>query len=185
MQLEDHSIKQNIPKLAVDGSNWVIFRDRLLWVLDTNSLSEHLAHDTIPTSYTNAGPVGSLQPDERWRKEEGLVRQIIGATIPDTAFNRVKGCTNAKDTWTALKKIYEERTRSLMANMMRCLRNKRCGDSDNLRTHFEQLSDLHEQLAAMGKIIADNDYTDLLMSSLLLLGLSWPSAQLVRFASLF
>ena len=166
MQLEDHSIKQNIPKLAVDGSNWVIFRDRLLWVLDTNSLSEHLAHDTIPASYTNAGPVGSLQPDERWRKEEGLVRQIIGATIPDTAFNRVKGCTNAKDIWTALKKIYEERTCSLMANMMRRLRNKRCGDLDNLRTHFEQLSDLHEQLAAMGKIIADDDYTDLLMSSL-------------------
>ena len=53
-----------------------------------------------------------------------------------------------------------------MANMMRHLRNKHCGDSDNLHTHFEQLSDLREQLAAMGKIIADDDYTDLLMSSL-------------------
>ena len=94
------------------------------------------------------------------------MRQIISAMIPDTAFNHVKGCTNAKDTWTVLKKIYEERTCSLMADMMRCLRNKRCGDSDNLRTHFEQLSDLHEQLAAMGKIIADNNYTDLLMSLL-------------------
>ena len=77
MQLKDHSIKQNIPKLAVDGSNWVIFHDRLLWVLDMNSLSEHLVHNTIPASYTNAGPVGSLQPDKQWWKEEGLVRQII------------------------------------------------------------------------------------------------------------
>ena len=132
MQLEDHSIKQNIPKLAVDGSNWVIFRDCLLWVLDTNSLSDHLTHDTAPTSYTNAGTVGNLGPNERRRKEEGLVRQIIGAMIPDTTFNRIKGCTNTKDTWNALKRIYKERTRSLMADMMHQLRNKHCGDPENL-----------------------------------------------------
>ena len=77
MQLEDHSIKQNIPNLAVDGSNWVIFRGCLLWVLDTNLLSEHLIHDTIPASYTNASPVGSLQPDERWWKEEEIGRAHV------------------------------------------------------------------------------------------------------------
>jgi hypothetical protein len=117
MQAEDHSMKHSIPKLAADGSNWVIFRDRLLWVLDTNSLNDHLIHDATLTSYTNAGIVGNLGPDERWRKEEGMVRQIIGATIPDTAFNRIKGCTRAKDTWSGLKRWYEERTRSLMADI--------------------------------------------------------------------
>lgn len=56
--------------------------------------------------------------DERWRKEEGMVRQIIGATIPDTAFSQIKACTSAKDTWSTLKKMHKERTRSLMADMM-------------------------------------------------------------------
>ena len=129
MQVEDTTMKHSIPKLAADGSNWVIYRDRLLWVLDTNSLNDHLTHDSTLTSYASAGGLG---PDERWRKEEGMVRQIIGATIPDTAFNCVKTCTNAKATWDALKRIYEERTRSLMADMMRRLRNKRCSDTESL-----------------------------------------------------
>ena len=37
MQSKDSVIKHNIPKLAADGSNWVIYRDRLLWVLDTTA----------------------------------------------------------------------------------------------------------------------------------------------------
>ena len=62
-------MKHSIPKLAADGSNWVIYRDRLLWVLDTNSLNDHLTHDSTPMSYASAGGLG---PDERWRKEEGV-----------------------------------------------------------------------------------------------------------------
>ena len=95
-----------------------------------------------------------------------MVKQIIGTTIPDIAFNRIKGHSAVKDMWAALKKMYKDRTRILMANMMQCFRNKRCGDSENMRTHFEELSQLQEQLAAMGKEINNEDYTDVLMSSL-------------------
>ena len=71
-----------------------------------------------------------------------MVKQIIGATIPDIAFNRIKGHSAVKDVWAALKKMYKDRTRILMADMMWRFRNKRCGDSENVRTHFEELSQL-------------------------------------------
>jgi hypothetical protein len=84
MQLKDHSIKQNIPKLAVDGSNWVIFRDRLLWVLDTNSLSEHLAHDTIPASLLRLQGAVSLISVRVWFSGDlgnrGKVPQVLGTS---------------------------------------------------------------------------------------------------------
>ena len=96
-----------------------------------------------------------------------MVKQIIGTTIPDIAFNCIKGHSAVKDMWAVLKKMYEERTRILMADMMQYFRNKHCGDSENVRTCFEELSWLQDQLAAMGKDIDDEDYTDVLMSSLL------------------
>ncbi|KAH9990645.1 hypothetical protein BJV74DRAFT_885003 [Russula compacta] len=61
---EEQGMKHTVPKLAADGSNWVIYRDRMLWVLDTNSLKDHLQHDSMPTSYTTTSTIGSLTPEQ-------------------------------------------------------------------------------------------------------------------------
>ena len=135
-------MKHNIPKLAADGSNWVIYCDCLLWVLDTTAHTNHLVHSSTPTSYITAGDIGGLMPSQQWQKEEGMVKQIIGATIPDITFKHIKGHSAVKDMWAVLKKMYKDRTRILMANMLRHFRNKHCGDSENVRTHFEELSQL-------------------------------------------
>ena len=95
-----------------------------------------------------------------------MMKQIIGTTIPNIAFNHIKGHSAAKDVWAALKKMYKERTRILMADMMWHFHNKCCGDSENVCTYFKELSQLQEQLAAMGKDIDNEDYADVLMSSL-------------------
>ena len=71
-----------------------------------------------------------------------MVKQIIGTIIPDITFNCIKGHSAVKDMWAALKKMYEERTRIIMADMMWHFCNKHCGDSENVCTHFEELSQL-------------------------------------------
>jgi len=45
-------------------------------------------------------------------------------------------------------------------------RNKHCEEDESVRNHFKYLSDLREQLAAMGKAVTDKDYTDTLLASL-------------------
>jgi len=42
----------------------------------------------------------------------------------------------------------------------------RSGLEPSASTHFEELADMREQLAAMGKNIDDEDYTDVLLASL-------------------
>ena len=96
MQSEDSVMKHNIPKLAADGSNWVIYHC-LLWVLDITAHTNHLVHSSTPTSYITAGDIGGLSPSQWWKKEEGMVKQIIGATIPDITFNHIKGHSAVKD----------------------------------------------------------------------------------------
>ncbi len=46
------------------------------------------------------------------------------------------------------------------------LQNTRCGDDDDVRTHFVKLANFREQLAAMGQSIPDQQYADILITSL-------------------
>jgi hypothetical protein len=48
----------------------------------------------------------------------------------------------------------------------RWLQTTRCSEDESVREHFERLGDMHEQLAAMGKSIADEEYASILMGSL-------------------
>ena len=163
MHFED---KITIPKLSDDGSNWVDYCDRVLWLLESQTIDDHIDHDSLPTAYQNQGKVRGLEYANRWKKEETAIKQVISPSIPCTAFSRIKGQKNIKGVWDILKQIYEEKTRALGADLMRRFQNTRCGESDNVRTHLENLHNLREQLASMGKLISDEDYTDILFASL-------------------
>ena len=139
MHYED---KITIPKLSDDGSNWVNYRDWVLWLLDPQTIDDHIDHDSPPTAYQNQGKVGGLEYADRWKKEETTIKQVIGPSIPCAAFSCIKGQKHVKGVWAILKQIYEEKTGALAADLMRRFRNTRCGDNDNIRTHFENLRNL-------------------------------------------
>ncbi|KAH9986116.1 hypothetical protein BJV77DRAFT_1174160 [Russula vinacea] len=42
------------PKLAADGSNWGIYRARMVWRLRVRSLADHLTNAEVPESGTEA-----------------------------------------------------------------------------------------------------------------------------------
>ncbi len=46
------------------------------------------------------------------------------------------------------------------------LQTTRCSEDDNVREHFDKLANLREQLAAMGKSIADSEYASILLKPL-------------------
>jgi len=163
MHFED---KITIPKLSDDGSNWVDYRDCVLWLLESQTIDDHIDHDSPPTAYQNQGKVGRVEYTDHWKKEETAIKQVISPSIPHAAFSCIKGQKNVKGVWDILKQIYEEKTRVLAADLMRWFQNTRCSDNDNIRTHFENLCNLREQLASMGKLISDKDYTDILLASL-------------------
>jgi transposase InsO family protein len=157
---------KSIPKLNVDGSNWVIYRDHIMLALEMNGLDIHLTEPSAPKEYVNAGAIGGLEPPTRWKRGEATTKHLIASTIPDSVFNQIKGGTRTKEVWETLKRIYEERTRTTRVNLLKRFRNTQCGENVDVCTHFEELADMREQLAAMGKNIDDEDYTDVLLASL-------------------
>jgi gag-polypeptide of LTR copia-type len=71
-----------------------------------------------------------------------------------------------KKVWNTLKRVYEEHSKALIVDIMQHFHNKCCKKTESICTHFETLTDLQEQLAAMDKAIGDEDYTDTLLASL-------------------
>ena len=159
-------LRINVPKLQADGSNWVIYRDRMLWAMDSRTLSDHLTNVSMPAAYGSAGMVGGLSASVRWAHGEATVKQAIAASVPDSIFNRIKGSTRAKDVWDALKKLFEGRTQMIVVDLRRQIQSLKCGEDDNVRTHFDNIANLREQLAAMGKTIPDDEYASILLGSI-------------------
>ena len=164
--MEDEGQRLRLPKLARGGENWFTYKDRIVWALQGSTISEHLQQDTPSAEYTALGTQNNLTPPARWKKEEGDIMAVFAQTLPDAAFNKVKGSANIKATWDGLKKLYEDCSKALVADVIRQFRNKRCGEDESIRAHFESFADLREQLASMGKEVDDQDYADTLMTSL-------------------
>src|SRR5260370_14806557 len=158
--------KTNVERLVSDGSNWVTYRDRMIWSLRSRRLMEHLASSTVPAAYINAGDINPQTPQMRWESEEAINMQIIAVSIPNSVFTTVKTHTTAKDMWDALKALYEGQTTMILVKLSQQLQSTRCGDEENVREHFDKLANLREQLAAMGKSVPDSEYTSILMGLL-------------------
>src|SRR6266702_3442495 len=158
--------KITVTKLVADGSNLVMYCDRMLWAVDSRSLSIHLTSSTITQEYKDAGNVGIMTPKIRWRHDQAAVKQLIGLSVRDTVFNAIKTSNTAKDVWDQLKKLFEGCTTLILVDLGRRLQTTHCAEEDSIREHFERLTDLRQQLAAMGKTVPDSEYASILMGSL-------------------
>jgi hypothetical protein len=101
------------------------------------TLKVHLTKDTLPKDYAYLGTVTRLNAPTHWRHGEGIVKQLIASTVPDTIFNYIKGSTCSKDMWDPLKNLYEDHTCMMVVDLVRKVRSKKCGETKSICTHFE------------------------------------------------
>jgi hypothetical protein len=158
-----NDFKVTIVKLVNDGTNWISYRDRMIWAFDNRSWSDHLTNDTVPVTWATIGTV-TLQ--QQWTAEEASTKNLIAASVPDHVFNRIKTKTNTKDIWDAIKEIYQKRLKMITVDLGQKLQGTKLGDDEDVCTHFTYLSNMREQLASMGKTIDDNEFASILLGSL-------------------
>jgi hypothetical protein len=160
-------LRINIPKLS---GRWVklghLSGTRMIWAISSRTLSDHLTNASMPAAYGAAGTINGVTAPVRWAHSEATMKQAIAASVPDSIFNRIKGSTRAKDVWDALKALFEGRTQMIVVDLRRQIQSLKCGEDDNVRTHFDNIANLCEQLAAMGKTIPDKEYASILLGSI-------------------
>lgn len=155
---------RNIAKLATDGSNWVMYRDRMTLTFRSRQWTQHFTSTTTPTTYT--GVINGLSPDQRWNIEEDMAVDLIASTVPDQIFLRVKSHTTTMDMWNAIKAIFETRSEMASIDLRQKLQSIRMSDEGDARAHMTHLIDIREQLAALGATLTDKEFAGILLGSL-------------------
>ena len=166
-----------LPKLAADGSNWVIWKYRIKIFLKVNGLKNHLDHSTPPP--VKPQPLNDdAKEDEikehqnqteeyrRWKQVDAVVELYIVSTIPDSIFIALLHCKTSKDLWEAICAEQQARGKILGTKLVRQLREERCTDPDDVRVHVAKMARLCDEIAMSGKKLEDADFVSILTNSL-------------------
>ena len=121
-----------IPKLASDGKNWVIYKDRLILSVQACGLGGHLDGTTTkPTqpAVTQAPANRELTEEEKekintykddikeWFQKKAIVLQQVASTILDSLYLKIRGKPTVKEAWDLLKSDVEKRSRMFMVDL--------------------------------------------------------------------
>ena len=179
-----------VPKLSADSSNWVTFKDRFRWAIDARGMLDQLENvvdeptePTVSEETSKSAPADSqggnthVQSDElqyrnflirrsQWCTAEATIKQCIASTVPDSVFNQIKTKKSAKGIWDALAAIFQEWSLMVAIDLRQKMQSVKCGDSEDVRTHFEKLANNRERLALMGVSLSDTEYANTLIGSL-------------------
>ena len=100
-----------------------------------------------------------------WTRKEAIVLQQIVSTIPDALYLKIKGKT-VSEAWKVLKDDFEKRSCMFTIDLWRWLQDVCCKDNRNVHTHFDNLCNMHKELAALSESIPDQDFAAIILGSL-------------------
>ena len=103
---------------------------------------------------------------KEWFQKEAIVSQQVTSTIPDSLYLQIRGKPTVKEAWHLLKSDFEKRSQMFMVDLRRRLQDERCEDNGNIRTHFDTMRTMREDLAALGDDFNNEDFSTMLLGSL-------------------
>lgn len=152
-----------VPKLSADGKGFVVWKERLELSVRARGLFGHLDGTIIKPS----GPPTRPSDAATALKEQAIVFQQIASTIPDSLYLKIKGKPTVKEAWDALKGKFEKRSRMITIDLRKHLYDVCCAENGNVRTHFDNIRGMREELASLGTVLGEPDFSAVILGSLL------------------
>lgn len=120
------SLTSTLPKLAADGSNWIIWKTQMQVFLGAKILN-HLDSWTAPTKpqpLTDAAWEDETKKYEKkskkytkWMQEDTEVKNYIISTIPNSLLIKTLNYMSAGDLWKTICKEHEDKTKIFQMEM--------------------------------------------------------------------
>ena len=102
----------------------------------------------------------------KWEMEENIVKQVLVSIIPDSLFIEVRRKEMAGLMWDAVKDQREKKSRMVTVDMCQKLQSEKCTEQGDVRAHLIKLQTMWEDLASMGGLIPDEDFTSIILGSI-------------------
>lgn len=148
----------SISKIALlDGTNWGIWKPRMKDILYLNDLHDPIEGDEKKPSDVDEGD---------WKKMDKKAIALIRQYLNDSVFHHVASCESAKALWDKLVSLYESKSATSKAFLVRKLVQLRLDEEKSVAEHLNEFQDVINQLANMKVNFDDELQALLLMSSL-------------------
>ena len=167
-------------RLPADGKGFVVWKERLELSIRAQGLYGHLdgtiaRPDTPPSQPVGSGPLtkeqvstieGYTREIYQYLQEQAIVFQQIASMIPDLLYLKIKGRSTVKEAWDMLKADIERRSRMITIELRKQLGDTCCVENGNIHPHFNNIQTLREDLASLGTILSELDFSAIVLGSL-------------------
>ena len=160
-------------RLPADGKGFIVWKKRLELLIWAHGLYDHLDSTITRPDAPPLRPAGStaltaeqLSTFEKYTKdisqysqEQAIVFQQIASTIPESLYLKIKGKSTVKEAWDTLKADFERWLHMITIELWKKLQDTCCIENGNICTHFDNIRTLQEELASLGIIMSEPDFS--------------------------
>src|SRR5277367_3395715 len=79
---------------------------------------------------------------------------------------RLPPYTTVNEAWTALKADFKKRSRMITVELCKRLQDSPCTKTGNIRTHFDNIHMMQDELASLGTSLDEPNFTTTILGSL-------------------
>src|SRR5262245_54584045 len=120
----------SVPILEPDGSNWVVWKNRLHYAMAAKGTYEHLTgSSTRPPASASAEAIATWDKVEAiatWDKVEALAHWQLSRAVKDVTFHLIMSKEKVSEMWTEIKKEFESKSSLVQADLRRKFHEMRC-----------------------------------------------------------
>ncbi|GAB2281572.1 hypothetical protein Dimus_039478 [Dionaea muscipula] len=165
----------NFVTLKLTQSNYPLWCEQILALAESQDLSSHLTDPapdkfvpaTSSSSDSTTTPTTTISPTyQTWHKSDRLLRGWIIGTLSEESLGLVVGLDSASAVWQALQDEYAQDSQEREFTLRQQLVYLRKGEDKTLRDHIHAFKGLCDNLAAIGKPVADKEKVFYLLTSL-------------------
>jgi hypothetical protein len=103
---------------------------------------------------------------EQFNSQEGLMKAQIIISMSESMGLMLKKYPTAKEMWNALVAEVTKKLKIVLTSVQRQLCNIKCSDKDDLHEHLDKAQDLYAHLKKMGATSNEEEFIDIILSSL-------------------
>jgi hypothetical protein len=152
-----------VPSILVEdrldgAANFNSWKSRLLITLEESDLMKFV-EEVVP------------EPDDaseksQWKKNDAKARKIIIYSVKDHLIPHISKLKTTKEMFDALKKLFESNNTNRAIALRHQLQNIKMTKADTVATFFMKISEIRDQLGAIGEIISDRELVMLTLNGL-------------------
>jgi hypothetical protein len=165
MSTEDTIMKVGEPLKA---HNWLPWKARILSIAAAKKLTKYLEGTEQRPTYADATKPTAEETTalNTWQENDNKARSLLYCNISDGEMMPVLSATTASDIWRKLKAAKEPNTGISKLTARRKLYRTVAEDGMDIAEHIKTMQLIHQELSLMGVEITDQEFLDILMTSL-------------------